>query len=289
MWSVLGQADAVERSELATLAIDTGFSVAVIFAVALLYVVTGRLLRWGLTRLARRAAKAAVPTRWKVRVPRLRNESLEVAELRRRQRIEATASGLGRLSGAMYVMFGILAIVHRFDIDVTFALTSAGFLGAVAAFGGQYHVQDYLTGLQVLLEDRYGTGDEIDVDISSSERVRGKVVWLGAFATRIECDGTTHHIANRFMNSVANHSQQGFSTMIHLKEPESGKASAADIGKAAHRVTSSLDTSSVVVVEDVIPRGEGDDLQWQVVLRGERQLADSEQDAIATEIQRRLS
>ena len=54
---------------------------------------------------------------------------------------------------------------HLFDIDAAFFLSSAGFIGAGVAIGGQHKVNDYLTGLSVLFEDRYGVGDELVVDM----------------------------------------------------------------------------------------------------------------------------
>ena len=55
---------------------------------------------------------------------------------------------------------------HLFDIDAAFFLSSAGFIGAGLAIGGQHKVNDYLTGLSVLFEDRYGVGDELLVEIA---------------------------------------------------------------------------------------------------------------------------
>ena len=44
-----------------------------------------------------------------------------------------------------------IAVFQLFDIDAAFFLSSAGFLGAAVAIGGQHKVNDYLTGLSVLV------------------------------------------------------------------------------------------------------------------------------------------
>ena len=68
------------------------------------------------------------------------------------------------------VIWMVAAIVafHLLDIDPAFFLSSAGFIGAGLAIGGQHKVNDYLTGLSVHFEDRYGVGDEIVVDVGWS-------------------------------------------------------------------------------------------------------------------------
>ena len=58
-----------------------------------------------------------------------------------------------------------IVVFHLFDIDAAFFLSSAGFIGAAVAIGGQHKVNDYLTGLSVLFEDRYGVGDELVVEV----------------------------------------------------------------------------------------------------------------------------
>ncbi len=86
-----------------------------------------------------------------------------MGEHRRRQRIDAASRMLNHLMSL--VMWIVITIVgfHLLDIDAAFFLSSAGFLGAAVAIGGQHKVNDYLTGLTVHFEDRYGVGDEIVV------------------------------------------------------------------------------------------------------------------------------
>ena len=76
------------------------------------------------------------------------------------------------------------------------------------ALGGQASVNDFMSGLHILLEDRFGEGDEIALITANGKEVRGLVTALGMFGTRIESDGRVHHIANRHMSEVTNYSQR---------------------------------------------------------------------------------
>ena len=80
-------------------------------------------------------------------VTRVGGESFEMGEHRRRQRIDAASRMLNHLMSL--VMWIVITIVgfHLLDIDAAFFLSSAGFLGAAVAIGGQHKVNDYLTGL----------------------------------------------------------------------------------------------------------------------------------------------
>ena len=81
--------------------------------------------------------------------------------------------------------------VHLFDIDAAFFLSSAGFIGAGLAIGGQHKVNDYLTGLSVLFEDRYGVGDQLVVDMGPSEPVHAVVDNIGLVTTRFHDERST--------------------------------------------------------------------------------------------------
>ena len=115
-----------------------------------------------------------------------------MGEQRRRQRIDAASRMLNHLMSL--VMWIVITIVgfHLLDIDAAFFLSSAGFLGAAVAIGGQHKVNDYLTGLTVHFEDRYGVGDEIVVEVGWSAPVHAVVDHIGLvqhpLARRVEHD-----------------------------------------------------------------------------------------------------
>ena len=55
------------------------------------------------------------------------------------------------------------------------------FIGAGLAIGGQHKVNDYLTGLSVLFEDRYGVGDDLVVETAGRDPFPAVVEHVGLF------------------------------------------------------------------------------------------------------------
>ena len=102
---------------------------------------------------------------WKNSVRRIGSETIEGGEQRRRQRIDAATRMLHHFISLAAWIISLIAIFNVLDLNAAFFLSSAGFLGAGLAVGGQHRVNDYLTGLAVLLEDRYGVGDEIEAEL----------------------------------------------------------------------------------------------------------------------------
>ncbi len=141
-------------------------------------------------------------------VSRVFGETIEQAELRRRQRIAATAAGLSRVLIAIVWIIAGLIVLERAEIDPVFAISGAGFLGVAIAIGGQHSVNDFVTGLHILLEDRFGEGDKLRVSFNDEELVL-TVAHLGAFATRLQDGAATFYIPNRELSTVTNLSQRG--------------------------------------------------------------------------------
>lgn len=185
------------------------FVIAGVLAATAASAVIHRVLRFVFTRGALRQLQG-LPTssRWRVRVARTEGESSAAGEIRRRQRIDAVALAFSRLAAA--VVWGSLFVVvlHSQGISVGAAVSGAGFVGVVLALGGQASVNDFMSGLHILLEDRFGEGDEIALITANGKEVRGVVTALGMFGTRIESGGRVHHIANRHMSEVTNYSQR---------------------------------------------------------------------------------
>ncbi len=161
-----------------------------------------RLLDWVATRRRR-----GVENFWIVRRPRLLDESTEVAERRRTQRVRASALMLSRLASVVIWLVAFVVVLAILDVDVVWAVSSAGFLGAAIAIGGQHSVHDYLNGVHILLEDRFGEGDLIEVTHPSGVVRRGTVQRIGAFGTDLRSEEGTWHMANRMLAEVVNLSQ----------------------------------------------------------------------------------
>lgn len=217
---------------------DSALSVPfVVLTIAVSAVVVTRLARLVIRRVIRHLARrssatgrrsGSTPGLWRVRSSRVGGESGETGEQRRRQRIDAAARMLSHMVALLiWVVAGIVTF-HVLDIDPAFFLSSAGFIGAGLAIGGQHKVNDYLTGLSVHFEDRYGIGDEIVADVGWELPVQGVVDHIGLFSTRLRDERSTLHFPNHALTSVRNLSQEASSSTLRLRVPDS-----ADVGRAA--------------------------------------------------------
>ena len=130
---------------------------------------------------------------------------------------DAAAAMLSRLAKVGLWLTATVIALDRFDVDLLIAVSGAGFLGAAVAIGGQNSVHDYLNGLHVLLEDRLGAGDDVEVTLEGGAVVRGTVTRLGAFAVRLETPDGTYHLANRRTHQILNRSQSEYARLFDLR------------------------------------------------------------------------
>ncbi|MFW2332791.1 mechanosensitive ion channel domain-containing protein [Ilumatobacter sp.] len=190
------------------------------------------LIRGAIRRLAKRSRTPDQRSGglWRARADRTDGESTEIGEQRRRQRIEAASRMVNHLVSVLIWILAGITVFHLLDINPAFFLSSAGFIGAGLAIGGQHKVNDYLTGLSVHFEDRYGVGDEIVADVGWSEPVRGVVDHVGLFSTRIRDQASTMHFHNSALVNVRNLSQEAVTNTIRLSVPDGATAGeAADV------------------------------------------------------------
>jgi hypothetical protein len=196
----------------------TGPIVVLAFAVGAL--VTIRITGFVVRRVVRRVANRSLvtPTNlWRTRSRRVVDEPAELSEQRRRQRIDAASRMVNHLVALVVWLVAFIAVFQVLEINVAFFLSSAGFLGAGVAIGGQHKVNDYLTGLLVHFEDRYGVGDEIVVEVGWTEPVHAVVDHVGLFSTRVRDETSTMHFPNTSLGQVRNLSQEPATTTIRVK------------------------------------------------------------------------
>lgn len=261
----------------------TNTDLIVISAVIVVTLVASRLIRPAtraiLTWIARRSVGGN--GRWRVRTPRVFGETLEQAELRRRQRISATAAGLSRVLSAVLWIVALLIMLERAEIDPVFAISAAGFLGVGMAVGGQHSVNDFLTGLHILVEDRFGEGDKLRMKVGDDELIL-TVAHLGAFATRLEDGTATFHIPNREMTTVANLSQRGSTTVVEFEptgevQAVTTKAQVEAAVRSRYSRTQGFDGSRDGLVIDSIDEDSG---AFSVRIRTARPLSDHQRNAL---------
>lgn len=239
--------------------------------------VSGFVMRRAVRRLADRRHRDGAEANgrwWRTGASRRSIESAAASEQRRRQRVDAAARMLNHLV-SLVVWIGVtIAVFHLFEIDAAFFLSSAGFIGAGLAIGGQHKVNDYLTGLSVLFEDRYGVGDELEVDLGSGERVHAVVDNIGLVTTRLRDANGTIHVPNAQLTLVRNLSQEASVATVRLRVPDADdpqvERSAAD---ALRHVAGSEQLTDVVFVGDLATK-RADDGTVDVAVRTVRPLDD---------------
>lgn len=179
------------------------------------------LIRRVIRRLARRALLGAPGSGlWRVRAQRFDDGNHDTVEQRRRQRIDAASRMVNHLVSLVIWIVAAIVAFHLLDVDPAFFLSSAGFLGAALAIGGQHKVNDYLTGLSVHFEDRYGVGDEIVAHVGWEEPVVGVVDHVGLFSTRVRDHRSTMHFPNSSLAIVRNLSQEACRTTLRVRVPD---------------------------------------------------------------------
>lgn len=229
---------------------------------------------------------------WRTRTRYREFEETSITENRQRQRVDAAARMLHHLFAVVLWIGVVIAVFHILQIDAAFFLSSAGFIGAAVAIGGQHKVNDYLTGLSVLLEDRYGVGDEVEISGSFPNGLRGIVEHIGLVSTRIRDGYSTVHLPHVALLSVRNLSQEPAETKLSIQIPfESENAEAA--AKAAETIrelAGSQHLTGVVLVDDIQAAASSkDDEHLEVRVRTARPLTAAERETIVRRTEERLS
>jgi small conductance mechanosensitive channel len=136
------------------------------------------------------------------RLVRQGNQSKQAEEKRENTLIQV-------VSGGVYVVIWLIAgltILSELGIAIGPLLAAAGIVGLAFGFGGQYLIRDLITGMFIILENQYRTGDVVCFDNTC-----GLVEHITLRMTTLrDLDGTVHHIPHGGVNKVSNKSK-GFS------------------------------------------------------------------------------
>jgi small-conductance mechanosensitive channel len=220
---------------------------AIVVSTFLLTRITGYVTRRVVRRLADRSL-ARPSSLWRTRARRIGEEPLDIVEQRRRQRIDAASRMINHLFSVLIWIVATIVAFHLLDIDAAFFLSSAGFLGAAIAIGGQHKVNDYLTGLLVHFEDRYGVGDELVVEVGWRDPVHAVVDHIGLFTTRLRDATSTLHVPNSALAQLRNLSQEAAAARLRLKVRPSH---AEDVADTLRSLAGTSDLTDVVFVGDI--------------------------------------
>jgi small-conductance mechanosensitive channel len=222
---------------------------------------------------------------WKNTMRRVGAETLEGGENRRRQRIEAATGMLHQLTSFVLWIIAIIAVFNVLNLDAAFFLSSAGFLGAAIAIGGQHRVSDYITGLAVLLEDRFGVGDEIEVSLAWDKPVRATVEHVGMITTRLRDGNSTFHIPHSKLDVVRNLSQEPVRESLQF---DVASSNAARVGTTVRDLAGTKGLTTVLFIDEIQSAGtEGDRVELNV--RTTRPLTNTERELLVQKASEVLS
>lgn len=305
MMTVLASsASLLHPAVLATLTPSTNDSVSASEAISrpviVLLVVIGGFILTRLSRLILRRVVRYVAQRsnvrpsqwWKTRTRYGEHELSGVGENRQRQRIDAAARMLHHLF-AVVLWIGIaIAVFQILDLNAAFFLSSAGFIGAAVAIGGQHKVNDYLTGLSVLLEDRYGVGDEVEISGTFPNGIRGVVEHIGLVSTRLRDGYSTVHLPHIALISVRNLSQEPAEARLTINVPQDldNPEAVSRAAETIRELAGSQHLTGVVLVDDILAATpiKGSE-KIEVKIRTARPLSATERETLIRRTEERLT
>ncbi|CAB4717035.1 unannotated protein [freshwater metagenome] len=229
---------------------------------------------------------------WRTRARYQELEQGEVGENRRRQRVDAVSRMLHHLLAVVIWVGVLIAIFHILKLNGPLVLSSAGFLGAGVAYGASQKVNDYLTGLSVLIEDRYGVGDEVEISTAFPNGVRGVVEHIGLVSTRLRDGYSTVHLPHIALIAVRNISQEPVATKISIQLPinvERGEA-AQKAAETIRELAGSEHLTEVLLVDEITtatPIAGVDQIELNI--RTARPLTAGERETLVRRTEERLS
>ncbi len=264
-------------------AILKGILIVALFAAGLLVSLSART---GLRVLMRRAVRRAGDGRgrWTVRLPRPYDG--QFADQRRVQRADATAFMLARMTSVVVLVVVALAISHVLRVDPVVLLSSAGFIGAGIAIGGQTIIKDWLAGLLVLLDDRYAVGDLTTMRVGGND-FTGTVEILNGAGVRLRLnDGSTWHAGHGSIESVINFSQKLVVNEIEISPDVLAQLDETMVGPALNAGSHDLGLTDIVLLPDLTikPSGCGGSA---VTVLASRQLNDRQLRTVRSHIENR--
>ncbi|TCP55100.1 small conductance mechanosensitive channel [Tamaricihabitans halophyticus] len=133
-------------------------------------------------------------------------------QLRQQQRADTIRSVLR--SVATFVIFGVafVMILGEFGINLAPIIASASVLGLAIGFGAQSLVQDFLSGIFMMIEDQYGVGDTVDIGdaVGTVEEVTLRITKVR------DLDGGLWHVRNGEIMRVCNMNQDWANAVVDV-------------------------------------------------------------------------
>ncbi|RBM19198.1 mechanosensitive ion channel protein MscS [Prauserella sp. PE36] len=189
--------------------ISGAINIAIVIVVAvILRALVGRVI----DQLARRMVSSRERLHRTKMATRIVKSADQARRERQRQRAETIASVLK--SVATFVIFGIafVTILGQVGINIGPIIASAGVVGLAIGFGAQSLVQDFLSGMFMMMEDQYGVGDVIDAGdaVGTVEAVTLRITKIR------DLNGGLWHVRNGEIMRVCNMNQDWANAVVEL-------------------------------------------------------------------------
>ncbi len=187
-------------------------------------VIVNRLLRLAVNQIGRQIETSAESNRMskvRARTPTVLRPTGSVS-IRASARAKTTTAVLKSVATALTYTVAVLYTLSVVGLDLGPLFAGAGIAGVALGFGAQRMVQDFLSGVFMLLEDQFGVGDVIDVSglVDGAAGVIGTVeeVTLRAISVR-DVNGTIWHIPNGEIRRIGNMSQGWARALLDIRVP----------------------------------------------------------------------
>ncbi len=132
---------------------------------------------------------------------------------RGKQRALALGTVLRSVTTLVVYTLALMMALAEFSVSLGPLVAGAGIVGIAIGFGAQTLVQDFLSGIFMLIEDQYGVGDLIHVGEAS-----GVVEEITLRTTQIrDVNGTVWYIPNGEIRRIGNMSQQWARAVLDIE------------------------------------------------------------------------
>ena len=120
------------------------------------------------------------------------------------QRIKTLSKVFKSTVSVVIWTIAILTVLPELGINITPLLAGAGIVALAIGMGAKNLIQDYLSGLFILLEDHYRVGEEVEIN-----GIKGMIKDLNLRRTVVKSeDGTKHYISNGQIKAASNFSRK---------------------------------------------------------------------------------
>ncbi len=200
-------------------------------------------------------------------------------------RAETLGGVLRSISGLVVWTIAVILVIGEFGVNLGPLIAGAGILGVAIGFGSQQLVQDFLSGIFMLVEDQFGIGDIVD----AGEAV-GTIEAITLRTTRLrDLNGVVWHIPNGQITRIGNMSQEWARSLLDI-----GVAYDTDLGHATMVIRRVLDDVAAdpdwapFVLDDPEVWGVEDFGASEITIRAVVKVVPGKQWNVKREIRRRL-